>query len=122
MTPRAAETTAGPVTGQGAREMTRHPAPIHDVPLDAPGRHVPSTTCPCRPIQAVDMLEPGRVVVVHRHAPEPRGLGRRPNASPPLAQPLVHRPTLALRSARCRPVLFRTAVIAAVARVEAFHP
>jgi len=49
--------------------MTR---PIHAVPLDAAGRHVPSTTCPCRPIEAVDMLEPGRVVLVHRHAPESR--------------------------------------------------
>jgi hypothetical protein len=51
--------------------MTAHPSPIHAKPVDAAGHHVPSTTCPCRPIEAVDMLEPGRIVLVHRHAPNP---------------------------------------------------
>jgi hypothetical protein len=46
--------------------------PIHAIPLDAAGRHVPSQTCPCGVIQATDLLEPGRLVLIHRHAIWPR--------------------------------------------------
>ena len=49
--------------------MTR---PIDAIPLDASGRHVPADSCPCRPIQASDLLEPGRLVRVHRHIVAPR--------------------------------------------------
>ena len=41
---------------------------IHAIPLDAAGRHVPSQTCGCRPIQGTDLEEPGRIVLIHRHA------------------------------------------------------
>jgi hypothetical protein len=50
--------------------MTRHPATIHAVPLDARGTHAASQTCRCNPVQAGDMLEPGSVVIVHRHMPD----------------------------------------------------
>ena len=49
--------------------MTRRLAIVHALPLDAAGDHVASTTCPCRPIEAADMVEPARLVVVHRHVP-----------------------------------------------------
>lgn len=49
--------------------MTRHPSPIHAKPVDAAGHHVPSESCSCGVVLAVDMTEPGRVVYVHRHAP-----------------------------------------------------
>jgi hypothetical protein len=45
---------------------------IHVIPIDASGKHVPSQTCGCRPIQGTDLLEPGRVVLIHRHAIWPR--------------------------------------------------
>ena len=49
--------------------MTRHPSPVHAKPVDAAGHHVPSESCPCHPILATSMTEPGQVVYVHRHAP-----------------------------------------------------
>ena len=45
---------------------TRHPATIHAVPWFASGDHRPSESCPCGPVQATDLCEPGRLVVVHR--------------------------------------------------------
>ncbi len=51
--------------------MSRHPAPVHAIPLDAGGLHVPSSACRCRPTQATDLLEPSRIVVVHRDIREP---------------------------------------------------
>ena len=65
--------------------MTAHPSPIHAKPVDAAGRHVPSESCPCGVILAVDMAEPGRVVYVHRHAPWPR------DDAPPEADALLWR-------------------------------
>jgi len=62
--------------------MSRNPT-LHVVPLDAAGDHIPSGSCPCKPIQARDLLEPGRIVLVHRHRPDPRA------ADPP---PEVNRP------------------------------
>ncbi len=56
-----------------ADPMTRHPAIVHAVPLDAAGDHRPSASCPCRPIEATDLAEPARIVVVHRHVPDPGG-------------------------------------------------
>jgi hypothetical protein len=66
--------------------VNRHPSPIHAKPVDAAGRHVPSASCSCGVILAVDMAEPGRVVYVHRHnAPGP------PDAPPPDADRLLWR-------------------------------
>jgi hypothetical protein len=65
--------------------MTRHPSPIHAKPVDAAGNHVPSQSCPCGVVLAVDMLEPGRVVYVHRHATWPR------DVPPPEADALLWR-------------------------------
>lgn len=45
---------------------------IHAIPLDAGGDHRPSASCPCRPIQARDLLEPARVIFVHSHLPDRR--------------------------------------------------
>jgi hypothetical protein len=45
-----------------------------------------------------------------------------PSALDRLAQPVVHPPILAFRSARCRPVFHEPAVLTAVARLEASHP
>jgi hypothetical protein len=47
-------------------------APIHVVPVDARGDHRPLSSCPCRPILAVDLLDgaQGTTFWVHRHAPE----------------------------------------------------
>ena len=66
--------------------MNRHPSPVHAKPVDAAGHHVPSESCSCGVILAVDMAEPGRVVYVHRHnAPGP------PDAPPPDADRLLWR-------------------------------
>ena len=46
--------------------------PIHAVPLDARGPHVPLASCGCGVIQATDLEEPGIVIYVHRHATWPR--------------------------------------------------
>jgi hypothetical protein len=46
--------------------------PIHAVPLDARGPHVPLPSCPCHPIEATDLEEPGAIIVIHRHATWPR--------------------------------------------------
>ncbi len=50
--------------------MTRHPATIHALPVDAAGDHRPSASCPCSPMQATDLIEPSRLVVIHRHLPD----------------------------------------------------
>jgi hypothetical protein len=65
--------------------MTRHPSTIHVRPLDATGDHAASQTCRCNPIQATDMLEPGRVVIVHRRMPDV------PDVPPPGADSLLWR-------------------------------
>jgi hypothetical protein len=51
--------------------MTRPGATIHALPVGAKGDHYPYASCPCRPIEAVDMADGplGRLIVVHRHAP-----------------------------------------------------
>jgi hypothetical protein len=49
--------------------MTR---PVDAIPLFARGDHRPSDSCPCRPIQAEDLLEPRVVVRIHRAMPDPR--------------------------------------------------
>ncbi|MDA8237909.1 MAG: hypothetical protein M0T75_08525 [Chloroflexi bacterium] len=55
--------------------MTRLPSTIHALPVDARGDHRPSASCSCRPILATDMLEgpQGRVIYVHRDAPDVAG-------------------------------------------------
>jgi hypothetical protein len=47
--------------------MTR---PVDAVPLLATGRHIPSDRCPCRPLQAEDLLEPRTLVRIHRRMPD----------------------------------------------------
>ena len=51
--------------------MTSRPD-MHVVPIGARGNHRPHSTCPCRPVQAVEMMAgtDGRVVYVHRHVPD----------------------------------------------------
>ena len=49
--------------------MTR--PPVDAIPIDARGDHRPSGSCPCRPIQAEDLLEPRVVVRIHRRMPDP---------------------------------------------------
>jgi hypothetical protein len=48
--------------------MTR---PVDAIPIDARGDHRPSASCPCRPIEAEDLLEPRVVVRIHRRMPDP---------------------------------------------------
>lgn len=52
--------------------MTRHPVPVHALPVDAAGDHRPSASCPCRPILAVSITTPALTVYVHKHAPDAR--------------------------------------------------
>jgi hypothetical protein len=44
--------------------------PVDAVPLFARGDHRPSASCPCRPIEAEDMLEPRVVVRIHKRMPD----------------------------------------------------
>ena len=55
--------------------MTR---PIDAVPLLATGRHIAGDRCPCLPIQASDLLEPGVLIRIHRNlSTHPGGEGTR---------------------------------------------
>jgi hypothetical protein len=54
--------------------MTRSPATIHAVPIGSRGDHRPYASCPCRPIEAVDLADGplGRLILMHHDAPAPR--------------------------------------------------
>jgi hypothetical protein len=52
---------------------------IHALPVDAAGDHRPYPHCPCHPVLAADMAEPGIVVYCHRHN-APRDAMPSPNA------------------------------------------
>jgi hypothetical protein len=41
---------------------------VDAIPIDARGDHRPSDSCPCRPIEGSDLLEPG--IRIHRHIPD----------------------------------------------------
>jgi hypothetical protein len=52
--------------------MTRPPATIHALIVGSRTDHRPSSTCPCRPLEATEMMAGamGRVIFVHRdHLP-----------------------------------------------------